>query len=79
MALACLVPSSRAMDTDDVPPVDLDAIVASYAPNAAIARLLFVADRAKARDAPDDHLPPPPPPSDRLVLMKSRFFWGGSC
>ena len=39
------------MDTDDVPPVDLDAIVASYAPNAAIARLLFVADRAKARRA----------------------------
>ena len=54
VALACLVPLSRAMDIDDVPPVDLDAIVASYAPNAAIARLLFVADRAKARDAPED-------------------------
>ena len=57
------------MDTDDVPPVDLDAIVASYAPNAAIARLLFVADRAKARDAPDDHLPPPDPAPDAALEL----------
>ena len=69
VALACLVPSSRAMDIDDVPPVDLDAIVASYAPNAAIARLLFVADRAKARDAPDDHLPPPDPAPDAALEL----------
>ena len=57
------------MDIDDVPPVDLDAIVASYAPNAAIARLLFVADRAKARDAPDDHLPPPDPAPDAALEL----------
>jgi hypothetical protein len=42
------------MATDGVPPVDLDAIVASYAPNAAIARLLFIADRAKERGRAED-------------------------
>ena len=57
------------MDSDAVPPVDLDAIVASYAPNAAIARLLFVADRAKARDAPDERLPPPDPAPDAALEL----------
>ena len=57
------------MDADAVPPVDLDAIVASYAPNAAIARLLFVADRAEARDAPAEHLPPPDPAPDAALEL----------
>ena len=57
------------MDIDDAPPVDLDAIVASYAPNAAVARLLFVADRAQARDAPDEHLPPTDPAPDAALEL----------
>jgi len=37
--------SDRNMDTDELPPVDLAAICASYAPHAVVARLLFIADR----------------------------------
>jgi|AntAceMinimDraft_5_1070358.scaffolds.fasta_scaffold26050_2 hypothetical protein len=34
------------MDTDALPPVDVEAIVASYSGNACIRRLLFVAERS---------------------------------
>ena len=46
----CL-PFHGTMDTDDLPPVDLESICASYAPSAAMARLLFIADKARDRSA----------------------------
>ena len=50
--------TSIMMDVD-LPPVDLDTIVSSYAPAAAVRRLLFISERAESESFVLDALRPP--------------------